>query len=219
MAQIPINEALNRFKDNEERLDKFVNDKTGYTTSSQVRVESIPAFLNRVENKILQTTGAISENVNAAKNAANEAKAARDAANEGSSKLTTARNIALTGAVTGNVNFDGSADVSIKTWLNLEDFANSKAENGYLKLPNGLILQWVRINKWIGSSGGTYNFPIAFPYWCFGVLCGNPFNGGAHGFTASAGVISNATFQVTENRFASVGVGNPCQLFVIAIGH
>lgn len=54
MAQIPINEALNRFKDNEDRLDKFVNDKTGYTTSSQVRVESIPAFLNRVENKITQ---------------------------------------------------------------------------------------------------------------------------------------------------------------------
>lgn len=98
-------------------------------------------------------------------------------------------------------------------------FPAQKEENGYLKLPNGLIIQWVRINKPIGSAAGTYNFPIAFPNMCLGVMCGNQFNSGAHGFTAFAGVLTNATFQVVESLFAHVGRGNPCQLFVIAIGH
>lgn len=98
-------------------------------------------------------------------------------------------------------------------------FPAQKADNGYLKLPNGLILQWVRINKPIGSSAGTYNFPIAFPNMCFGVVCGDQFNNGSHGFTASAGVLTNATFKVDENLFAHLGRGTPCQLFVIAIGH
>lgn len=98
-------------------------------------------------------------------------------------------------------------------------FTTQLTENGYLKLPNGLVIQWVRINKPIGSAAGTYNFPIAFPNMCFGVVCGNQFNNGSHGFTASAGVLTTATFKVDENLFAHLGRGNPCQLFVIAIGH
>ena len=98
-------------------------------------------------------------------------------------------------------------------------FTTQLTENGYLKLPNGLIIQWVRINKTIGSATGTYNFPIAFPNMCFGVVCGNQFNNGSHGFTASAGVLTNATFKVDENLFAHLGRDTPCQLFVIAIGH
>ena len=54
MAQLPIDEATNRFKENEDRFDTFVNDETGYTSSGGQHVESLPEFLERIE-----TTGAI----------------------------------------------------------------------------------------------------------------------------------------------------------------
>jgi len=45
------------------------------------------------------------------------------------------------------------------------DFTNSKNTNGYTKLPNGIIIQWGKIN---GTSDGGYigvdvTFPVAFP--------------------------------------------------------
>lgn len=98
-------------------------------------------------------------------------------------------------------------------------FATQLTDNGYLKMANGLILQWVRIDKVIGVIAGKYNFPIAFPKKCFGVVGGNQHNGLASGYTASVGVVSNATFKVDENLFSNVGQGSPAQLFVIAIGH
>ena len=98
-------------------------------------------------------------------------------------------------------------------------FPAQKTDNGYLKLPNGLIIQWVRINKTIGAFSGNYNFPLAFPNACFGVLCGNQHNGGGSGYTAAAGVVSNAAFKIGENVLVHVGAGSPAQIFVIAIGY
>ena len=98
-------------------------------------------------------------------------------------------------------------------------FTVEKSDNGYLKLPNGLIIQWVRLNKTVGAMAGTYNFPIAFPNKCFGVVGGNQYNNGSHGFTASVGVVSNTSFKVDENLFAHVGRGTSAQLFVIAVGY
>lgn len=45
-------------------------------------------------------------------------------------------------------------------------FKDKRQENGYLKLPNGLILQW-------GNKVGCNNFPIAFPHTCLIFVCGN----------------------------------------------
>ena len=98
-------------------------------------------------------------------------------------------------------------------------FPAQKADNGYLKLPNGLIIQWVRLNKTIGAFSGSYNFPIAFPNACFGVLCGNQNNSGGSGYTAAAGVVSNTSFKILENILSHVGAGSPAQMFVIAIGY
>ena len=100
-----------------------------------------------------------------------------------------------------------------------DTFTVEKSDNGYLKLPNGLIIQWVRLNKTVGAMAGTYNFPIAFPNKCFGVVGGNQYNNGSHGFTASVGVVSNTSFKVDENLFAHVGRGTSAQLFVIAVGY
>ena len=95
MAQLPIDEALNRFSDNEERFDKFVNGPTGYTTSNGTAVEAAPVFLARVEAEadqavsdavdLLETQGAqividAVEAKDATLIARDQAQAARDAA-------------------------------------------------------------------------------------------------------------------------------------------
>ena len=46
-------------------------------------------------------------------------------------------------------------------------FPVQKADNGYLKLPNGLILQWGKVaSGWPGEGFYTVTFPIAFPAKC-----------------------------------------------------
>ena len=45
-------------------------------------------------------------------------------------KLKTARQIALTGAVSGSANFDGSGNVNINTIINKEQWTVSNSNNG-----------------------------------------------------------------------------------------
>ena len=46
-------------------------------------------------------------------------------------------------------------------------FPAQKADNGYLKLPNGLILQWGKVaSGWPGEGPYTVTFPVAFPNKC-----------------------------------------------------
>lgn len=46
-------------------------------------------------------------------------------------------------------------------------FPVQKADNGYLKLPNGLILQWGKVaSGWSGEGPYTVTFPVAFPNKC-----------------------------------------------------
>lgn len=47
------------------------------------------------------------------------------------------------------------------------DFAQSLTDNGWQRLPNGLILQWGKVNKgWSSSTDKRIIFPIAFPQQC-----------------------------------------------------
>lgn len=98
MAQLPIDEAINRFKDNEERLAAFVNDSVGYNRDTGAPVESIPAFLNRVESEI-SATGAIAiteANKQAAELAKNTAVAAKTSSEVARDASITAKNDAIT---------------------------------------------------------------------------------------------------------------------------
>jgi hypothetical protein len=52
MAQLPLDQGINRFKANEERIDRFANEATGYTASGGQTVESIREFLARIEQTI-----------------------------------------------------------------------------------------------------------------------------------------------------------------------
>lgn len=46
-------------------------------------------------------------------------------------------------------------------------FTVEKSDNGYLKLPNGLILQWGKVNTtWPGEGPYAVTFPVAFPQKC-----------------------------------------------------
>lgn len=98
MAQLPIDEALNRFKDNETRFDDFVNGAEGYTTSGGTPVESIPAFLERVESEINATDAiAITEaNKTAAAASATAAAGSASTASTGATNATNAKTAAET---------------------------------------------------------------------------------------------------------------------------
>lgn len=94
-------------------------------------------------------------------------------------------------------------------------FSNS----GYQILPGGLIIQWVRLEKKVGSYAGTYNFPITFPNACFGVNIGNSFWNGPNGWQTRAAPINNSTYQVREDVYINNGAGNESQAFMMAIGY
>lgn len=78
-------------------------------------------------------------------------------------KLVTARQISLTGAVSGSALFDGSGNINISTILN--NFGSLKAENGYKYLGDGLILQWGTMDytSYPGETKVDITFPITFP--------------------------------------------------------
>lgn len=76
---LPLSDAVERFKENEARVDGFVNGE-GYTSSGGDAVEGLQPFLARVEADIQQTTGTVAENLAAAVDARNEAEAARNEA-------------------------------------------------------------------------------------------------------------------------------------------
>lgn len=86
------------------------------------------------------------------------------------SKLQTARNIAISGDVSGSADFDGSRNIQINTSIN--GFDNWKSPNGYMKLPKGMILQWGTVDETDnqGENNRTVTFPIAFPNTCLNAL-------------------------------------------------
>lgn len=56
---LTLDDAITRFKENEERMKLFVNDIVGYDTDTTVSVESIQAFLERTKNLITATNNKI----------------------------------------------------------------------------------------------------------------------------------------------------------------
>jgi Putative tail fiber protein gp53-like, C-terminal/Collagen triple helix repeat (20 copies) len=96
----------------------------------------------------------------------------------------------------------------------------STAQNGYVKLPNGLILQW-------GLSAGTstaslaIGFPIAFPTAALCVTATMQGDPGAAGLMCSV-VISSNTFFTVYPRYVLGGgtVGNATQsIYWMAVGY
>lgn len=87
------------------------------------------------------------------------------------SRLAVARNIALTGDVTGSATFDGSANVNLNAVVANDSHNHGEAtiagafnavgrqqltSNGYQRLPGGLVLQWGT------NRNGTVLYPVPF---------------------------------------------------------
>jgi hypothetical protein len=65
--------------------------------------------------------------------------------------------------VTGLAAPSAAADAANKSYV---DGTYSKAANGYVKLPNGVIFQWGYANLGSASSSVSVTFPLAFPAAC-----------------------------------------------------
>lgn len=75
----------------------------------------------------------------------------------------------------------------------LNDFLNLKSENGYQKLPNGLIIQWgcgvdQNASDYAQTNAQTISFPIAFPNACLNLSVS----------TYSTGISLDAMYQITS---------------------
>ena len=95
MAQLPIDEAVGRFRSNEERFNEFVNGSDGYVSTDGQPVESVSVFLQRQEQEIEQITGTVASNLLASQSARTGAETARDLALAARTGAETARDLAL----------------------------------------------------------------------------------------------------------------------------
>ena len=87
--------------------------------------------------------------------------------------------------------------------------------NGYIKLPSGLILQWMR-----ATSGGMQLFPITFPNECFFVSATHT---AQQGSTEAVGLVSTKSFSNSRATFWSSQSGSGAMisgqcLLIFAIG-
>ena len=99
-------------------------------------------------------------------------------------------------------------------------FAGQLTGTGYQKQPGGLIVQWLTIDKPIGSLAGNYNFPLAFPNACLSlqVLTQQKTLSGC-GLITRAAIVSAAAFSLHEDVFSTTGSGTAALTYVLAIGH
>ena len=98
------------------------------------------------------------------------------------------------------------------------DFAVAKTLNGYQRLPNGLIIQWGRINGTLGSMGGRVTFPIAFPNTCFSAVLSQYSIAGGNGFVLRNSAGDRTGFDYGEDVLSNVGRGRAASASWIAIG-
>ena len=95
-----------------------------------------------------------------------------------------------------------------------EGFLNSKSENGYTMLPNGLILQWgVDKNVPQGENTKPTLFPIAFPNACFAVTVAH------YGAGQDISAMSFGTPTRTSATFRHNWAYTPTAVAYIAIGY
>jgi similarities with tail fiber protein len=100
------------------------------------------------------------------------------------------------------------------------EFQCSKAQNGYTKLPNGLIFQWGSITG--GGVAGERAFPIAFPNMVLAVIAGNADAQGNVVDNAFAYVISKEKFYYGTKSSYGSAYGSAVNAFpgsYIAIGY
>ena len=106
-----------------------------------------------------------------------------------------------------NGDFNSAGDVrssggkSLNKSVSIDDFSQNLSNNGWCKLPNGLILQWG------GSTNANILFPIAFPTVCLAV---------SHSKTGTGR--DTRIESVSRTGFKSVATGSVGTTYYIAVG-
>lgn len=99
----------------------------------------------------------------------------------------------------------------------INDFLNLKSENGYQKLPSGLVLQWGVSSSIPDESSITASFPIVFPNDCLSIQATVNIDTLASGArSVYAKKISTAQFKLTND---SVNTLPAVTAFWLAIGY
>jgi len=80
----------------------------------------------------------------------------------------------------------------------ISDFINNLSANGYLKLPNGLIIEWG-----IFSAAGVITFPIAFPHNSLSIVIGG--SSSALSYYNSAGSSNFTIVGGTTGTYIAIG--------------
>ena len=99
-------------------------------------------------------------------------------------------------------------------------FTTQLAENGYLKIANGVMFQWVKIEKIMQGLNGAYNFPVAFPTACQSIVV----NAGSVapnriGQVVRAVATSPSSFKLIVDTWNTVGLTTQVVAYVFAIGY
>jgi hypothetical protein len=128
---------------------------------------------------------------------------------------------AATWAYYANTQAAGTSDTSIAT----TQFANpsqSRAGNGYVMLPGGIILQWGAVHfgdlaAGFGSNARNISFPATFPSACLQVVCSRM--NGAVGAVPGARFVSNSSFQIVMEEWSGVTQASDNSVSWFAIGY
>ena len=95
-------------------------------------------------------------------------------------------------------------------------FASNNSANGYLKLPNGMIIQWGTVSVTAAGATQRFNFPLAFPTGAMSMTTTFALNTGTSGYQpfATVYIVSTTQFDV-RNYYQSSGA----PIYWIAIGY
>lgn len=102
-----------------------------------------------------------------------------------------------------------------------DTFTAQKAANGYLKMADGVMFQWIKLEKTINTVRGTYNFPVAFPTACTMITANAMLDNPAVGFgqVIRAKPASASTFDLYVDLWATAGYTSAAVIYVFAIGY
>jgi hypothetical protein len=96
----------------------------------------------------------------------------------------------------------------------LPSFASVRSQNGYQKLPSGLIMQWGLASAGTDANGAIISFPVVFPNLALIVVASNT---DASCAASAAQVISAATFKLWGRSYT--GAYNVFNFYWYAIGY
>lgn len=176
-------------------------------------LEELKQQLQQLQTKLtaaVQAASGAAQTANAAKQEAAAAKQAADGKAPASHTHTAAQ----------ISDWDSALAQSVSQAL-ADTFTAQKAANGYLKMANGIMFQWVKIEKVMNAVKGVYNFPIAFPTACMAItvnaMLTNPAVG--CGQVVRAKPATASTFELHVDIWASAGYTTPAVIYVLAIGY